>query len=448
MTSAPELHAFLADLTVRRTRLLELGESDPHADDLRDLAERMQLADEELRVQQEELDDVSRRLTASIAENESYFQASPHARVITDLDGGVRRTNTAADQLIRRRADRPTRPIALWFEVADRGRVRNLIGRMQRCVRARQDGSAADQGMLRLPGGEPRPVVIAVTTATDVRTGAPVLRWELRPDLKTPDRPLRVVTDAPPADEPDRASFPVDRPGQLSIALAESLTSMAGQLAGCTDLDGVLKGILEGAISIVPGAQRAAITLCRRDGTEVAAGSDDAALACERAQLAGEHGRAEGPAANAVRNHATVVATIPEKTSQWPRLVTAAARADIRRVLAVPLSYGEQPLGVLSLYSAHPDAFGPAVRSVAPLVAVQGAVALHRMQREEHLQVAMRTRQHIGEAVGVLVERHRILPDEAFRRLVTASQHRNVKVRLIAEAVVQTGQDPEDIQLL
>ncbi|MCE0537153.1 ANTAR domain-containing protein [Kineosporia rhizophila] len=60
----------------------------------------------------------------------------------------------------------------------------------------------------------------------------------------------------------------------------------------------------------------------------------------------------------------------------------------------------------------------------------------------------MKSRQHIGEAVGVLVERHRILPDEAFQRLVKTSQHRNVKVHEIAEAVVTTGQDPEEIQLL
>ena len=58
----------------------------------------------------------------------------------------------------------------------------------------------------------------------------------------------------------------------------------------------------------------------------------------------------------------------------------------------------------------------------------------------------MVSHQHIGEAVGILVERHRILPEEAFKRIVTASQHKNVKVRFIAEEVVATGQDPEQVR--
>ncbi len=85
---------------------------------------------------------------------------------------------------------------------------------------------------------------------------------------------------------------------------------------------------------------------------------------------------------------------------------------------------------------------------MVPLVALHAAVAIAQMYREEHLQFALDSRQHIGEAVGILVERHRILPHEAFQRLVKTSQDRNVKVREIADVVIQTGQDPEELRML
>ena len=64
-------------------------------------------------------------------------------------------------------------------------------------------------------------------------------------------------------------------------------------------------------------------------------------------------------------------------------------------------------------------------------------------QLEEHLNQAMEGHRIIGEAVGILVERHRIRSPEAFELLKAASQHRNIKLREIATRVIQTGQEPD-----
>jgi PAS domain S-box-containing protein len=60
-----------------------------------------------------------------------------------------------------------------------------------------------------------------------------------------------------------------------------------------------------------------------------------------------------------------------------------------------------------------------------------------------NLERAMESHRHIGQAVGILVERYRIAPAAAFDRLRQASQHRNLKLRDIAARVVRTGEDPE-----
>ena len=55
----------------------------------------------------------------------------------------------------------------------------------------------------------------------------------------------------------------------------------------------------------------------------------------------------------------------------------------------------------------------------------------------------MRTREIIGEALGILMERERISANQAFDILRRASQHLNIKLRDIAQDLVDTGEDPD-----
>lgn len=86
----------------------------------------------------------------------------------------------------------------------------------------------------------------------------------------------------------------------------------------------------------------------------------------------------------------------------------------------------------------------------ADLLAAAFAAALGRVltvqeaaDREVHLQQAVESHQLIGQATGILVERHRLLPGEAFERLRRASQQRNLKLRELASRVIETGAEPE-----
>ncbi|GAA4404384.1 hypothetical protein GCM10023168_16950 [Fodinibacter luteus] len=62
--------------------------------------------------------------------------------------------------------------------------------------------------------------------------------------------------------------------------------------------------------------------------------------------------------------------------------------------------------------------------------------------REQHLRLAIESHEAIGQAVGILVERHRWTPGVAFDRLKKASQDQNIKLRVVAEQVVLSGTDP------
>ena len=63
-------------------------------------------------------------------------------------------------------------------------------------------------------------------------------------------------------------------------------------------------------------------------------------------------------------------------------------------------------------------------------------------ERVANLTEALRTRELIGQAQGILMERERITADQAFDVLRRASQHMNIKLREVAETLVETGESP------
>jgi hypothetical protein len=96
-----------------------------------------------------------------------------------------------------------------------------------------------------------------------------------------------------------------------------------------------------------------------------------------------------------------------------------------------------------------PRQVGADERIVGDLLAQAFALAVDRVvaagafaDRAANLEVAIQSHRHIGQAIGILVERHRITPAEAFAMLKRASQDRNIKLRELASRVIETGAEP------
>lgn len=113
--------------------------------------------------------------------------------------------------------------------------------------------------------------------------------------------------------------------------------------------------------------------------------------------------------------------------------------------LSLPLVIGDDGIrGVLNLYSHH----GPFEQADADLgsrftplvsVAVEHALAYAKAREEiGQLQEGIEFRDVIGQAKGIIEARERCGPDDAFERLRTLSQHRNIKVRDLAAAIIES----------
>jgi PAS domain S-box-containing protein len=98
-----------------------------------------------------------------------------------------------------------------------------------------------------------------------------------------------------------------------------------------------------------------------------------------------------------------------------------------------------------------PRRIGPDEMIVADLLAQAFALAVDRVvaaetaaDRETNLEQAVESQRLVGQAIGILIERHRVPPNEAFRLLRTASQNRNLKLREVARRVIESGLEPDE----
>ena len=75
-------------------------------------------------------------------------------------------------------------------------------------------------------------------------------------------------------------------------------------------------------------------------------------------------------------------------------------------------------------------------QALTRLFATHAAIALGHANERENLNEGLQTRKVIGQAIGILMERYKIDEDRAFAFLVRASSHGNIKLRAIAQELV------------
>jgi GAF domain-containing protein len=190
-------------------------------------------------------------------------------------------------------------------------------------------------------------------------------------------------------------------------------------------------------VEMVGGCDHAGVTTTSRQGPETVAATSDLVYRSERLQYELD----EGPALDAFRVLSTVTSRAVGQDRRWPRWGRAAAeRYGVGSVLSVVLSGRGAPFGVLNLYGVRPGAFTDSHILVAESLAGLLAVVLAGGRDIDNLERAIASRTAIGQAEGILMERHKLSAAEAFDVLRRASQDRNVKLVTIAEELILTGQ--------
>ena len=196
--------------------------------------------------------------------------------------------------------------------------------------------------------------------------------------------------------------------------------------------------IIDLAVATVPGCEHAGISFIHRRKISTPAASDAVALRVDAVQFEVD----QGPCLDAMLDDQIYKSDDLATEDRWPLFANRVhAETGVRSMLGLRLFARSQTMGALNLMSSRPAAFDDDSLSVAALFATLAAIALRAAQAEESLQLALKSRDVIGQAMGILMERHRITDKEAFARLALVSQHSNVRLKDVAADLVHTGEE-------
>jgi len=229
---------------------------------------------------------------------------------------------------------------------------------------------------------------------------------------------------------------------QLALAFAE----IARHLYQAEDFDDVLTRIVTVAVSTVRGCEMASITVREDAGYRTVASTHEAATESDHAQY--EAG--EGPCLDAVEVAVVYTPTFPDP--RWPTLAAHPTDSGVESVVSYRLTRSNPDsagslAGSLNAYAGTPDAFDADAQEIGLILAAHASVAAGAIRERDaleemsrHLHEALSSRDVIGQAKGILMERLRITPEEAFDALRRSSQRLNVKLREVAASLAETGE--------
>ena len=220
---------------------------------------------------------------------------------------------------------------------------------------------------------------------------------------------------------------------------AESLEILARALhVKNAELQPTLEAIAATAVTMLSPARYAGLTILDRGELIPRATTGEPPLLLDRLQQR----LGDGPCVHAAKHQSVFRIDDTRQDERWPQFCAEAARLNVRSMLCVPLWVDERGLGALSLYADQGAAFSDLHERVTILLATFAALALAEAQRADQMHDALGNRDVIGQAKGILMERHGVTADAAFGVLSRVSQAENMKLAEIARRFVETGEFP------
>jgi hypothetical protein len=233
-----------------------------------------------------------------------------------------------------------------------------------------------------------------------------------------------------------------DDPGMLGESgipsdIANQLSELARTLQAESDTESILEDIVGTAVRLIPHAAEASISLVKaRRAVESHAASSDLPREVDAVQTETR----QGPCLDAAYDEQVVRLPDMGSETRWPKFTPRAWDLGARSMLSFQLFVEGDNLGALNVYGDDVNVFDEDSEQVGLLVAAHAAVAFADSQEIKQLNDALTNRDLIGQAKGILMERHKISAHQAFTLLSTVSANTNIKLTRIAEHLVTSGE--------
>lgn len=225
--------------------------------------------------------------------------------------------------------------------------------------------------------------------------------------------------------------------------LAQRMAELARAAASPRSVAEVLSDVTKTARELIPGVDTAGVLLVGRNGKyESLAGTTELPHKLDDLQMTFN----EGPCVQAALDDLIVRTEDFRSEERWPKYSPAVVELGVLSGLSVKLYTADRTAGALNLFSFKPHAFDAEDETIATVLASHAAAAILASRQGEQLQSALTTRDRIGQAKGIIMERYGVDDVAAFDMLKRLSQDSNVRLADIAQRVIETrsGNDARD----
>lgn len=380
--------------------------------------EELRVADEELRVQRDALAELLSERRAAAAQRNWLSSLLPVPMIVTSTTGTVVSANVAAAGLLNvALATLLTKPLTAFVHPDDRPAVRSAIG-VASTEPARLE--------VRLtPRRSPAVATVVAVTAGQASTDRPAeLTWTV---LAAGD------TAVPGARSLD------------ALQLVSAFAEICAVPAADEDLHHLLLRLSDIALRSVVGATSVSVNLGSPLAPTHVSSTGHPAATVDGLQIQS----GEGPCVLAFDERDLVVSDDMTTDQRWPVLARWVGSAGLVSVVAAPIEVDGELVGALNVYSSATAAFDEVQAKAVELLAVAAGSILRGVWAQQQLRdlvaqlnQALETRGVIEQAKGIIMAKQGCSADDAFARLATMSQERNVKLRELARSIVDQATTP------
>jgi GAF domain-containing protein len=220
--------------------------------------------------------------------------------------------------------------------------------------------------------------------------------------------------------------------------LAHRMAELAREFSPPPGVDEVLAGVTSAALDLIPGADMAGVLLTAKNGKfESLADTADLVRRLDEVQ----EREKEGPCLDAATDELVIRADDFKNEPRWPKFARVAIAAGVHSSMSFRLYGSKQTAGALNVFSSKPNAFTAESEAIGLVLASHAAAAILASRHGQQLQSAVASRDTIGQAKGIIMERFNVDAVRAFDLLRKLSQADNTPLTVIAQRVIDTRGD-------
>lgn len=189
---------------------------------------------------------------------------------------------------------------------------------------------------------------------------------------------------------------------EYAAVLRRTMSDLPRTFRRPAPLDELLAGVTAAAVDLIEGADCADILLIW-DSTDFQSHAPTRQVATDVDDI--QQRLREGPCLDATDGDALVQCDDLHEDLRWPRFAKGAIELGVHAMMSFQLYTHDNRKGALNLFGLRPHVFTAKDQTVGAMLATHAATALIAHDRERQFQAALSSRDIIGQAKGMIMER-------------------------------------------